>query len=422
MLNRTPRLAAALVSATLLASLAVSTVSAAAPIHGNGHGPGHGPELDRELAAVRAATQRFQDPNEAVKAGYGLPPAPAPLHECISSFDDTGAMGFHYINGNLLDTTVDALQPEALVYAPDSAGQAPPGRARIRRLPGALDRRARHQEDAVAVPPDVHVDRRARTGFAIPAFFSLHLWLYQDNPAGLFEPFNPTVSCGAAAQGAGAAPTRPRLDVSAGLRLLDRSLPIGDPARLTRNTTHDTEPPFGVLLLKPGARRAPGFGSSATSAPAHPPARRPSRRVPSAHDRPRHRPAGHRARRAAVQRPPDPPGRRERFAGLLLGEVRRRTDPVRGRPVHDDRRHGRGPDRPAALFGRLPAGGRRERGLRVLCPSRPGRHVHSPPVADAGRPGDADDRPEGQVHAAARTTSGRTSSSRPGPATRRSWR
>ena len=162
MLNRTPRLAAALVSATLLASLAVSTVSAAAPIHGNGHGPGHGPELDRELAAVRAATQRFQDPNEAVKAGYGLPPAPAPLHECISSFDDTGAMGFHYINGNLLDTTVDALQPEALVYAPDSAGQAPPGRPRIRRLPGALDRRARHQEDAVAVPPDVHVDRRTQ--------------------------------------------------------------------------------------------------------------------------------------------------------------------------------------------------------------------------------------------------------------------
>ena len=31
--------------------------------------------------------------------------------------------------------------------------------------------------------------------YDIPAFFSLHLWLYQDNPAGLFTPFNPTVSC-----------------------------------------------------------------------------------------------------------------------------------------------------------------------------------------------------------------------------------
>ena len=89
------------------------------------------------------------------------------------------------------------------------------------------------------------------------------------------------------------------------------------------------------------------------------------------------------------------------FAGLLLGEVRRRTDSVRGRPVHDDRRDGRRPDRPATLFGGLPAGGRRERGLRAVCPSRPGRHVHSPPVADGGRPGDADDRPEGQVHAVA---------------------
>ena len=46
-------------------------------------------------------------------------------------------------------------------------------------------------------------------------------------------------------------------------------------------------------------------------------------------------------------------------------------------------------------------GGRRRR-LRVLRPARPGRHVHAAAVAAAGRPPDADDRPEGQVHARAR--------------------
>ncbi len=40
----------------------------------------------------------------------------------------------------------------------------------------------------------------------------------------------------------------------------------------------------------------------------------------------------------------------------------------------------------------------------------------------ARRPQDADDRPEGQVHAAIPETIGRTSSSRPGPATHRSSR
>ena len=43
-------------------------------------------------------------------------------------------------------------------------------------------------------------------------------------------------------------------------------------------------------------------------------------------------------------------------------------------------------------------------------------------VGDADRPEDADDRPEGQVHARPRATSGRTSSSRRGRATRRSSR
>ena len=35
--------------------------------------------------------------------------------------------------------------------------------------------------------------------YAIPAFWSLHAWIYKDNPTvpdGMFAPFNPDVSCG----------------------------------------------------------------------------------------------------------------------------------------------------------------------------------------------------------------------------------
>ena len=74
-----------------------------------------------------------------------------------------------------------------------------------------------------------------------------------------------------------------------------------------------------------------------------------------------------------------------RFAGLLLGPLRRRADAIRGRPVHDHRRDGRRSDRPASVFGRVGAGGGRLGRLRVLRPPGPGRHVHAAAVAPAGR-------------------------------------
>jgi hypothetical protein len=38
--------------------------------------------------------------------------------------------------------------------------------------------------------------------YQIPAFFALHVWLYQSNPTGMFSNFNPTVSCDGAAAAA----------------------------------------------------------------------------------------------------------------------------------------------------------------------------------------------------------------------------
>ena len=225
MLNRTPRLAAALVSATLLAGLAVSSVSAAGPSPG-GPGPGHGPKLDRQLAAVREATKRFQDPKEAVKAGYALPPAPAPLHECISSFDGTGAMGFHYINGNLLDTKVDPRKPEALVYAPDTHGKL--HLVALEYVVFQAPWIAKHGNKMPELFHQMFMSTGEPNRFGIPAFFSLHLWLYKNNPSGLFAPFNPNVSCDTAAQASGPQ-TRPDAASAATLAFdcaIDRTRPV----------------------------------------------------------------------------------------------------------------------------------------------------------------------------------------------------
>jgi hypothetical protein len=40
--------------------------------------------------------------------------------------------------------------------------------------------------------------------FDIPAFYSLHVWLWEFNPSGLFAPFNPRVSCDGASGSASA--------------------------------------------------------------------------------------------------------------------------------------------------------------------------------------------------------------------------
>lgn len=183
MTRKSLRWASALVSATLLASLAVSGASA----HGNGPGGG------RDLAAVRAATARFHDVKLAIAAGYGQPPAPAPLHDCISSFDGSGAMGFHFINGSLLDTTVDPRKPEALVYAPDRHGKL--HLVALEYVVFQAPWMEAHGSEMPTLFGQMFMSTAEPNRYQIPAFFSLHVWLWQDNPSGLFAPFNPTVSC-----------------------------------------------------------------------------------------------------------------------------------------------------------------------------------------------------------------------------------
>ena len=216
----------------MLASLAVSGATAAPPA-------GHG----KAFAEVRAATARFASLKQAANAGYGLPPAPAPLHECISSFDGTGAMGFHYINGNLLDTTVDPTKPEALVYAPDENGKL--HLVALEYVVFQAPWIAEHGSEMPSLFGEMFMATGEPNRFAIPAFFSLHLWLYQDNPAGLFTPFNPTVSCAGGRDGLG----RPRRRSDRRRRCPDRCDRIRVLDRSCREQVH--QPPDLTTSMAP---------------------------------------------------------------------------------------------------------------------------------------------------------------------------
>ena len=72
------------------------------------------------LGNARRTTAAFVDINMAINAAggaYGPDPfADAQRITCIASAQPgRGAMGVHYVNFSLLDSTVDALRPEALI-------------------------------------------------------------------------------------------------------------------------------------------------------------------------------------------------------------------------------------------------------------------------------------------------------------------
>lgn len=60
------------------------------------------------VQTVRDATEQYLDVSAAIAAGYG------PVLGCVSG-SDHGAMGIHYVNAKLLNGSVDAKKPQALI-------------------------------------------------------------------------------------------------------------------------------------------------------------------------------------------------------------------------------------------------------------------------------------------------------------------
>ncbi len=158
-----------------------------------------------DLQAAKAATARFHDLTVAGAAGFGQPPAPAPLAFCIAdnSGNDAGAMGFHFINGGRLDKVLDPTLPEVLVYAPDKHGKLK--LAALEYVIFQADWYAVHAQGTMPMLFGQEFMPNSGSRFEIPPFFALHVWLFKDNPSGEFMPYNPTVSCGnaTAARGSG---------------------------------------------------------------------------------------------------------------------------------------------------------------------------------------------------------------------------
>ena len=138
------------------------------------------------VETVRHATQAFQSVQAAEAAGYGL------FHGCVSGPQE-GAMGVHYVNGDLVgDGAVDAAKPEALLYAATKDGQM--------KLLGVEYVVLADDWNAKNPTPPVLMGQLfnfvgSPNRYGIPAFYELHVWAWERNPAGMFADWNPQVTC-----------------------------------------------------------------------------------------------------------------------------------------------------------------------------------------------------------------------------------
>jgi hypothetical protein len=139
-------------------------------------------------------TAQYNDLAAARRDGYGI----LKDKQGIACIAMTGmpsmAMGVHYVRPALVsDGVVHVATPEALVYEPTSLGLRLAALEYVV-LQAAWD--ARH-----AQPPVLYGHRFALTPagnrFGLPAFYSLHAWIWKPNPSGEFAMWNPTVHCSA---------------------------------------------------------------------------------------------------------------------------------------------------------------------------------------------------------------------------------
>ncbi len=143
--------------------------------HGGNAGKGNKPPTLAvlQLDQAREAAAKFADPADALNAGY----------VDIGLFMPN--MGWHYLNEKLRDDgRFDWTRPELLVYADDPCG----GKRKL---------------VAVEYAIPLSMSKRAPVGFVGNAdqwdanqtfqLWTLHAWVYEFNPDGVFAPHNPRV-------------------------------------------------------------------------------------------------------------------------------------------------------------------------------------------------------------------------------------
>lgn len=135
--------------------------------------------VNHQLAQLRALTAPFHRIDAAMEAGWNVQFTP-----CLE-LPGVGGMGYHYGNPEFVDGTVNLLEPELLLYEPMKNGRM--------RFVGVeyIVPYAFHSREAEAPTLMGHEFHQVDAA----ELWGLHVWVGRHNPTGMFEDWNPMVSC-----------------------------------------------------------------------------------------------------------------------------------------------------------------------------------------------------------------------------------
>jgi hypothetical protein len=192
--------------ALALAAASASTLVLAVP-------PSNTTQVEPTLAQVRAATERFRDVKVALAEGYVRDPMNiCDTAEMMGRPAALGAMGIHFFRPDLLGisappnprvdgngTHTDFLKPGILIYEPQADGPL-----ELVAVENLVFQKSWHAAGN-AKPPSFHGVQydtmqdnpatRIDEAHMFEPHYDRHVWLYRNNPNGMFAQFNPNVSC-----------------------------------------------------------------------------------------------------------------------------------------------------------------------------------------------------------------------------------
>jgi hypothetical protein len=167
--------------------------------------------LDPPLDAVRKATARFRDVNVAIAEGYILPEDYCATATHMGLPAEYGGMGLHFVRPDLLQITeleprvngvgthTDFLTPAVLIYEPQADGSLELVAVENLVFVDAWHAAGNTEPPMFAgVPFDYMVndpDTELDEAHGFEAHYDLHVWIYRENPLGVFAQFNPNVTC-----------------------------------------------------------------------------------------------------------------------------------------------------------------------------------------------------------------------------------
>ncbi|RIW17338.1 hypothetical protein D0X99_06260 [Algoriphagus lacus] len=141
------------------------------------------PTTLKMLADLRSATAKYHRMEVAEDDGYSQ------ATPCISH-PNLGSMGYHFVNFDLVDGIFDPTQPEALLYEMDQEGNM-----KLVAVEFIVVTEAWEEEEIPHFGSQIFDIALAPTPLPFDNY-QLHVWVWKNNPSGIFTKFNPKVKCG----------------------------------------------------------------------------------------------------------------------------------------------------------------------------------------------------------------------------------